>query len=400
MANISYRAASTLTNRYGWNGGNEYEDEGELNYSNTFYRKYDAQIGRFTGVDMLAEQFADLTPYQFGGNNPVLFNDPNGDAFGGARGERLSQMNAHPMGGEYGWTYNLPNYSSESSFYGAIESLFASTYGGSWRSDGNGGSSLTTFGSDAQAFAAGATYANNFNMWGVNGAASSFGAAQGAYYANGGTDVSVGMLSQAMLPSITIYGGIRNGQWKTSRTSYSGFGGGNGTFYTSADGAAKGWASQYGKWSIVNGKEISSLIYESKSGFAYTQGLSWKVDAAKSSPGPKTLFPIYANLLKGLNTVGFIHSHGGFVRPTDLNFSTWSSGWSRENGFDIYGHPDESPKRGVAENYPNLNMYLFTPAGILLRRDSENTTHNGLSYVIERGYYVDPKVIDYYKKHP
>jgi RHS repeat-associated protein len=80
MANISYRAASTLTNRYGWNGGNEYEDEGELNYSNTFYRKYDAQIGRFTGVDMKAEEFAYINPYQFGGNNPVMFNDPMGDA--------------------------------------------------------------------------------------------------------------------------------------------------------------------------------------------------------------------------------------------------------------------------------------------------------------------------------
>jgi RHS repeat-associated protein len=79
MANISYRAASTLTNRYGWNGGNEYEDEGELNYSNTFYRKYDAQIGRFTGVDMYAESYADMTPYQFGANNPVMFNDPMGD---------------------------------------------------------------------------------------------------------------------------------------------------------------------------------------------------------------------------------------------------------------------------------------------------------------------------------
>jgi RHS repeat-associated protein len=79
MANISYRAASTLTNRYGWNGGNEYEDEGELNYSNTFYRKYDAQIGRFTGVDMYAESYAEMTPYQFGANNPVMFNDPMGD---------------------------------------------------------------------------------------------------------------------------------------------------------------------------------------------------------------------------------------------------------------------------------------------------------------------------------
>ena len=79
MTNISYRAASSMTNRYGYNGGNEYEDEGELNYSNTFYRKYDAQIGRFTGIDIKAEEFAGLTPYQFGGNNPVMFNDPKGD---------------------------------------------------------------------------------------------------------------------------------------------------------------------------------------------------------------------------------------------------------------------------------------------------------------------------------
>jgi RHS repeat-associated protein len=78
MANISYRAASVLVNRYGYNGGNEYEDEGELNYSNTFYRKYDAQIGRFTGVDMLAENYANFSPYNFGLGNPVMFNDPSG----------------------------------------------------------------------------------------------------------------------------------------------------------------------------------------------------------------------------------------------------------------------------------------------------------------------------------
>jgi RHS repeat-associated protein len=124
MANISYKSASTITNRYGWNGGNEYEDEGELNYSNTFYRKYDAQIGRFTGVDMLAEKFVDLNPYQFGANNPVMFNDPMGDKFGGANGERLSQMNAHPLGREYGWSYN-------------IEDLFS--YGGGGGGNGGGG---------------------------------------------------------------------------------------------------------------------------------------------------------------------------------------------------------------------------------------------------------------------
>ena len=78
MKNISCKAAGTLQNRNKSNGGNMYEDEGDLNYSNTFYRKYDAQVGRFTGIDMMAESFAGINPYQFGVNNPIMFNDPTG----------------------------------------------------------------------------------------------------------------------------------------------------------------------------------------------------------------------------------------------------------------------------------------------------------------------------------
>jgi RHS repeat-associated protein len=96
MANISYKASMTMTNRYGWNGGNEYEDEGELNYSNTFYRKYDAQIGRFTGIDMLAEKFAGINPYQFGNNNPVVFNDPMGDEARNGRMQKGKDGDYHP----------------------------------------------------------------------------------------------------------------------------------------------------------------------------------------------------------------------------------------------------------------------------------------------------------------
>jgi RHS repeat-associated protein len=109
MANISYKASMTMTNRYGWNGGNEYEDEGELNYSNTFYRKYDAQIGRFTGIDIRAEEQVYLNPYHFGANNPVLFNDPMGDKFGGRNGERQAQHIIHPLGNDpHGDFYSSP----------------------------------------------------------------------------------------------------------------------------------------------------------------------------------------------------------------------------------------------------------------------------------------------------
>ena len=44
-------------------------------------RNYDPQIGRFNCIDVLAEHYFSLTPYQFAGNNPVSFNDPSGAKF-------------------------------------------------------------------------------------------------------------------------------------------------------------------------------------------------------------------------------------------------------------------------------------------------------------------------------
>jgi len=79
MAAISSKAILKTTNPYKYNAGSELEEE--LNYYNTFYRKYDAQIGRFTGVDILAESTAGLSPFQFGNNNPIMFNDPTGAKF-------------------------------------------------------------------------------------------------------------------------------------------------------------------------------------------------------------------------------------------------------------------------------------------------------------------------------
>jgi len=41
-------------------------------------RNYDPQLGRFHGVDILAEEFASLSPYQYAFNNPMLYSDPTG----------------------------------------------------------------------------------------------------------------------------------------------------------------------------------------------------------------------------------------------------------------------------------------------------------------------------------
>jgi len=66
---ISSKAILKTTNPYKYNAGSELEEE--LNYYNTFYRKYDAQIGRFTGVDIRSEESAGMSVYNFGANNPV-----------------------------------------------------------------------------------------------------------------------------------------------------------------------------------------------------------------------------------------------------------------------------------------------------------------------------------------
>ncbi len=303
---------------------------------------------------MLAEEFADLNPYQFGANNPVMFNDPTG-----------ALTNAQ--------------------FNTIINTLWNSDYGGYWSSSGGGGGDF--YKNDGEAFSAGASHLDRFDAWGTNGFASSFESAKNSYYRNGGTDASVRTLN----PNITVYGNIRNGMWETRNTVYSGFGGGG---YASADDAAKAWASQYAKWSIVNNTEVSSLIYEKKGEFFYTEGRKFTkssihdFDPSHSSPGPKMLIPMFAKILKGTSVVAFIHSHGGYDKPTDNIFSTWSFGWSKENSYDIYGAYKD---KGIVLNYPNLVMYLSAPNGNLLRRDSENTTLNGFSYSIGSGYYSDPK---------
>lgn len=59
-----YNAASELNQSSGW-----YE---------TFFRGYDPALGRFHAVDPLAEVASSFAPYQYGYDNPVLFNDPTG----------------------------------------------------------------------------------------------------------------------------------------------------------------------------------------------------------------------------------------------------------------------------------------------------------------------------------
>jgi RHS repeat-associated protein len=95
MAAISDKALLKTTTAEKFNAGNGLEEG--IEYYNTFYRKYDARIGRFTGIDMLAESFAGITPYQFGNNNPVSNNDPMGDKYTDPQG--TTWHHADPLAG-------------------------------------------------------------------------------------------------------------------------------------------------------------------------------------------------------------------------------------------------------------------------------------------------------------
>lgn len=105
-------------------------------YYSTFYREYDAVLGRFNSTDPLADNFESWTPYQFGYNNPVRYNDPDGD------------MTAEQ----------------------AMDFLLDSPYGGTWTSNSDAGGTTKVFNSESEAFIAGVDYITDNNAWDKSGA--------------------------------------------------------------------------------------------------------------------------------------------------------------------------------------------------------------------------------------
>jgi len=71
---------NSVANRFGY-GNKELGDELGLNWYDISARNYDPSIGRWFVVDALAEAPEQIfrSPYQYGWNNPVLYNDPDGN---------------------------------------------------------------------------------------------------------------------------------------------------------------------------------------------------------------------------------------------------------------------------------------------------------------------------------
>ena len=65
------------SNDFLYNGGSELN--GTTTWYETFFRGYDPVLGRFNQIDPMAHASSSFTPYNYAFNDPVFFNDPNGD---------------------------------------------------------------------------------------------------------------------------------------------------------------------------------------------------------------------------------------------------------------------------------------------------------------------------------
>ncbi len=126
MNALSSHAGTVTSNAYKYNGGTELTEDLDVDYYETFMRQYDAQTGRFTGVDALSEKTINLSPYHYSGNNPVLFNDPSGMLL------TVAQMNyaRHAALDPYGQLMNGYNPAMEDYAYSDFLNESSGTGGG------------------------------------------------------------------------------------------------------------------------------------------------------------------------------------------------------------------------------------------------------------------------------
>ncbi|MFZ6013417.1 MAG: RHS repeat-associated core domain-containing protein, partial [Bacteroidota bacterium] len=73
----TYQRENSLKNNYKFNGKEE-QTELDLGWLDYGLRMYQPELGRWNGIDPLAEKYLEISPFAYVANNPTLFIDPNG----------------------------------------------------------------------------------------------------------------------------------------------------------------------------------------------------------------------------------------------------------------------------------------------------------------------------------
>jgi len=121
----------TTPNKRLYNGGSEWQnDYNNLpDYYQTFYRNYDAALGRFVGVDPMAEVTESLSTYHYAGNNPITYNDPNGDFNIDPFSPGFNMQVGNPWAEQNGFVSSTSRSGSSSGYGGSSGGSYGDGYG-------------------------------------------------------------------------------------------------------------------------------------------------------------------------------------------------------------------------------------------------------------------------------
>jgi RHS repeat-associated protein len=143
----SWTRIDTKPNQYLYNAGSELNDL-TSNYE-MFFRGYDPAIGRMSGVDVMADSYSSLTPYNYSFNDPVYWNDPNGDCPDCQYQRSDDTWWAAPRDtqGKYQYYGTFANWAYQNwNTHGGGFNTYQNYYGSGWNNQMNNGSSFSNYG--------------------------------------------------------------------------------------------------------------------------------------------------------------------------------------------------------------------------------------------------------------
>ena len=172
--------------KYQYNGIEYLQDHG-LNLNVARYRVLDPSLGRWLGVDPKAELMMGYTPYNAMANNPISFNDPEGDIIPLLVGAAIGVI-----GNGIGNSFNNQGFFEgwgEAAFFGAFTAGAASAIGGiaSGIASSSGGFAAGAFQAGAHATVGGAVSMGQGGSFGSGALSGGLSSVAGSFTSSWGT---------------------------------------------------------------------------------------------------------------------------------------------------------------------------------------------------------------------